>query len=374
MSERITKVQRWLDLVAYLVGRRLPVTVEEIMEGVPSYAEKWRSEDKTARASTRRTFERDKDELRELGIAIETTRFSINYGREELDGYRIARRDFYLPYLKLVERSGAEHRPAAFSRDRIAGVELAEDEARAALDALWRVSGLPASPLTREARSAFRKLAFDLEPDHFAPTPVLYAERPGAAEILGTLRILSDALLARKRVHFHYHGIYRGQATDRDVAPYGLFFQYGFWYLVGHDATRDGIRVFHTARMERVGVNTNAPRTADYEVPPEFRVNDYLDRKAWNLGADEAPLEARVLFRFPASLWAERNGHGELLEERPDGSAVRGFSLQQVDTFLRWLLSLQGDAQILDPPELADQLRSLARDVVAIYAGGQKDD
>jgi proteasome accessory factor B len=224
MSERITKVQRWLDLVAFLVGRRVPVTVDEIMEGVPSYAERWRAEESTARASVRRTFERDKDELREIGIAIETIRFTINYGLEELDGYRIARRDFYLPYLELVERSAAESRRWA-DANRVAGVELAEDEARAALDALRRVSELPSSPLTREARTAFRKLAFDLDPDHFAPAPVLYAERPGTGEILETLRTLSDALLARKEVRFHYHGIYRGHATDRAVAPYGLFFQ-----------------------------------------------------------------------------------------------------------------------------------------------------
>ena len=40
---RISKTQRWLDLIAFLVQRRVPVAVDEIMEGVPSYAEKWRT-------------------------------------------------------------------------------------------------------------------------------------------------------------------------------------------------------------------------------------------------------------------------------------------------------------------------------------------
>ena len=43
MSERITKLQRWLDLVAYLLGRRLPEPFEELMEKVPGYAERWRT-------------------------------------------------------------------------------------------------------------------------------------------------------------------------------------------------------------------------------------------------------------------------------------------------------------------------------------------
>jgi predicted DNA-binding transcriptional regulator YafY len=64
MADRITKLQRWLDLIAYLVGRRMPVVVEELMERVPAYAEKWRTDDPKKMATARRTFERDKDELR----------------------------------------------------------------------------------------------------------------------------------------------------------------------------------------------------------------------------------------------------------------------------------------------------------------------
>jgi hypothetical protein len=36
---RISKLQRWLDIIAYLVGRRLPVSADELMRGVPSYTE-----------------------------------------------------------------------------------------------------------------------------------------------------------------------------------------------------------------------------------------------------------------------------------------------------------------------------------------------
>ncbi|MFH1763497.1 MAG: hypothetical protein ABIF09_04815 [Gemmatimonadota bacterium] len=44
----------------------------------------------------RRKFERDKDQLRELGVPLETVTYSINYGMEEIQGYHIARSDFYL--------------------------------------------------------------------------------------------------------------------------------------------------------------------------------------------------------------------------------------------------------------------------------------
>lgn len=364
---RITKLQRWLDLIAFLVGRRLPVSVEEIMEGLPAYAEKWVEGSDTDRASVRRTFERDKDELRKAGIPIETVAYHVNYGADPVEGYTMKRRDFYLPYLKLVTGDAAT---AATAKQPYAlpEIQLTEPEADLALGALREVSALPAFPFAREARSAIRKLAFDLDPDTFTDESVIYVDRPGAEEVLALVRPLSDALLARKTTRFRYHGIHRGEATAREVRPYGLFFQHGSWYLVGHDVGRSGIRVFRVARMEAIDVNNRAPNTPDYAVPGGFTLDAHLRREAWELG-DEEPLRARVLFHFPRSLWAERNRHGTLVEERADGATVREFEVQQANPFLRWLLGLRADVELHAPKELASELRTMAREVAALYGG-----
>ncbi|MFP3949227.1 MAG: hypothetical protein ACLFWG_10910, partial [Longimicrobiales bacterium] len=86
MANRISKVQRWLDLVSFLVGRRFPVDVDEVMRNVPAYAERWVEGSEKDRASVRRMFERDKDELRELGVPLESVEYSINYGAERAEG------------------------------------------------------------------------------------------------------------------------------------------------------------------------------------------------------------------------------------------------------------------------------------------------
>lgn len=383
MAPRISKTQRWLDLIAFLVGRRVPATVAEIMEGVPAYAEKWRTEDETARASARRMFERDKDELRKQGIPLQTVNFTID--AEPKEGYRIQRRDFYQPYLNIVRKGsiGTSRRGRRPKTDpaSIEKIDLSDDEARLALDALSRVARLPSFPLAAEARSAFRKLAFDIDPEAFTETPVLFVERPGAEELAARVRLLSDALLSRKRVRFRYRGIYRGEETQRDVAPYGLLFQHSHWYLVGHDALRNAVRVFRVGRMEDIEVNRSSPHTSDYEVPEDFRLDDYAGRDAWELGAEgEDPVTAHVLFRFPASLLAERNGHGELVETLPDGSAVRRFQVSQVNPFLRWLLGMEGEAKVLEPAELAVELKRMAADIAAahgrrrVVAGGSESE
>lgn len=369
MAQQISKTQRWLDLIAFLVGRRFPVPVDEIMTNIPAYAARWTGGSDTDRASVRRTFERDKDELRAFGIPLETVDYSINYGAEQTEGYRITNEDFYLPYLRLMEKardeSGEEgRRPSATpaSRDQ---VSLDEEEARSALDAVRRVMELPAFPLRREARSAFRKLAFDLDPARFERAPVVYLDPPDAEQLLETVRRLSEALQSRKRVRFQYYGIHRDRTTDRSVLPYGLLFQHGHWYLVAHDEDRDDLRVFRVGRIDALSVNRARPGTPDYEVPGSFSLEKYAHRTAWELGEeDERTLTARVRFPFPRSVWAERNRLGELEAEDEDGGAVRRFSVTQTGPFLRWLLSLGGEVELLGPGELEEELRAMVGRIV----------
>lgn len=366
----MTKLQRWLDVIAYLVGRRLPVSVEELSRHVPAYAG-LASDDGKVQASARRMFERDKDELRRLGIPIQTVPYYTPDAPEVQEGYRIDRRDFYLPYMKLVKQV-TEEKPYA-DRMRPDRMQVAESDATLALEALNRVASVPGFPLRSEARSAHRKLAFNIDPaEHASPAEaVLFVERESSAELGRRLRALSEALLARKRVGFGYHGIYRDERTERDVAGYGLLFQHGHWYFIGHDALRDAVRVFRVGRMDDVVMNTRAPGTPDYEIPANFRLDEFRNREAWELGdRDEAPLPARVRFRFPLSLWAERNEYGAMETRSTDGAQVRLFEVRQVDPFLRWLLSMEAEAEVLDPPELREALRRMAADVARVHGGG----
>ena len=112
----------------------------------------------------------------------------------------------------------------------------------------------------------------------------IFAVPPETARAEEYLETLSDALLRRKKVTFTYHGIERNQETEREVRPYGLLFKHSHWYLVGWDETRDAQRIFRVDRMEKVQVNTAAPATPDYEMPPEPVLEAYRDREAWELG------------------------------------------------------------------------------------------
>jgi proteasome accessory factor B len=146
-----------------------------------------------------------------------------------------------------------------------------------------------------------------------------------------------------------------------------MLYQRGNWYLIGYDHLRSDMRVFRVERMDAVAPNRKKPETPDYAVPDDFVLSDWRRREAWELGGEDAPIEAKVAFRFPRSLWVDRNGFGEPLLTGPDGSSVRSFRVHQVDPFLRWVLSQDGEARIMGPPELASAYRSMVAEVAALY-------
>src|SRR5687767_12003598 len=98
MSTQSTKLQRWLDLIAYLVGHRRAVVVDSIMEYVPAYAEKWKTGKGTDKAAVRRMFERDKSELAEQGIPIRYTEERHEVSASGEPGYILDKSEFYLPF------------------------------------------------------------------------------------------------------------------------------------------------------------------------------------------------------------------------------------------------------------------------------------
>lgn len=370
MATQPTKLQRWLDVIAYLAGRRLPVTVEQLWEAVPAYHDGLEGDDK-AKQTVRRMFERDKDELRGLGIPIETVSYSIHYGREHNTGYRLGTKDFHLPYLRLVAEAREDHPSEAPTAD----FPIQAAEARAALEGLSELAGVPAFPLRASARSAFRKLAFDLEPELARETPVVYAEDPETASIREPLRILSEAVQRRKAVRFGYRAMTRDADGEdqRHVEPYGLLFQHGRWYLVGRDVDQDAERMYRLGRMRDVKPDAGRKGHPDYTVPEDFSLGRYAGRSAWEIGEDpDGPVDADVWFAFPRSLWAERNEHGTLVEHGEDGSQIRRFRVPRRDPFLRWVLSLAGDARVVAPEPMAGAFEELVTEVMRQYSDRER--
>src|SRR5262249_56461893 len=92
MSRR--KTERLLNLVVCLLATRRYLTAGQIRRAVPGYPE--------SDEAFKRMFERDKEELRDLGIPLQ-----VGADGEEEAGYRIPPQAYELPELRLAPDEAA---------------------------------------------------------------------------------------------------------------------------------------------------------------------------------------------------------------------------------------------------------------------------
>ena len=352
------KLQRWTDVLVALLRYQFGATFKQLSEGVPAYRLANRAADKET-ATVKRMFERDKAELLAFGVPIETLAHD-----GEIERYRLRPADFYLPYLAVVQ-SGRKVSPRRVDKNGYHSVqELAfePDEIAAVGAAAERVQKLGDSLLAEHARSAARKLAFDVPgiADHDQDDVVVRVERIDPA----VLPALEESLLSRKRLTFVYRSMSGDSTKSRTVEPLGMFFLNSHWYLAAHEPSASAIKNFRVSRMRELAVNKARPQTADFAMPEGFDLRTHAtSRLAWELGDTDAA-EAVVEFTTQtgaASPWLQ------LGTEVPGHRNRRSFRVKSVDRFVRWILSFAGAAKPVSPQVVTDAFQQTARETLALY-------
>jgi proteasome accessory factor B len=309
------RAERLVNLVLCLLSSRQYLPAERIRRIVPGYAETSSDE------AFFRMFERDKAELRELGIPLEIGRTP---GFDAGEGYRIARRDYELPDIDLEP-------------DEAAAVALA---AR-----LW-----DSPQLAGAAHGALLKLrAAGVEVD----TEPSAAVEPRVRAVEPALTPLISAVQAGQVVTFPHRKHPAAQAAARTLEPWGVVSWRGRWYVVGRDRDREAIRCFRVSRI--VGPVRTVGDPGAVQRPAGV---DLLKIVA---GSAEPPPVAHT-----ARLWlAEGRAHGLRRHATVLGSmTVDGVSgdlvvvqLPGYDVAARWIAGLGPDAAVVEPAELADAVR-----------------
>ena len=349
LSAVTDKTSRWLDLVAYLLQHRFGATREQIFEQVRGY--------EAGGETSRRMFERDKDELRSLGIEIESLTRPGVASDEPGTAYRLKARNTYLPYLELVGEPSTERPYRELQQLALSATELAtlDRATRALMDQRD-------TPFAADAASARRKLAFDL-PLSSDSVDILALPIPEHAR--QALEVLQDALIKHVAVSCRYFTMYRRAEEERELEPWGLLFQWGRWYCVARPRDRDEPRVFRVDRMRDVKRLSGA--NAKFSVPKGFDVRTFSRRTPWEFGTGDVTKPV-VRFSFPESRWVMNRGVGRVVHQDADRSASIEFEVRDEDAFLRWLLSFGRRADVEQPEALKESLAELRADVAALYA------
>jgi proteasome accessory factor B len=338
--------ERVLQLLLILIGAGRPVSRAEIFEAIEAYRTR-------SPAAGERKFERDKKELRELGVPIEEP-------DEEPNTYQVQRRAYELPELHLED-------------DERAALALAAEAL-----ASWR--GLAYRDLVEDA---LRKLSYatGLSGPARAPTHLAVA-LPGRARgrsVRKAVAELTRAVEARKRVTLKYRSP-EGDVTERAVDPYGLVYSGGDWQVVGHCHLRAAPRTFRVDRIERLRV-AGRPGTPDFERPDNWDLSMYVQRSAWVFRAGPSELFDVTLDIGPDRAWMADedfgpDGRRETLapENVGDEPWTRvTFQSGNPDYVVTRVLDAVGHMRVVAPSDLRERVRTTATAVEALHTSRRND-
>jgi len=223
------KSERLVNLVIALLATKRYITKSEIFRTIEGY--------EGSNESMERMFERDKDELRSLGIEIEVSGLDPLFDDEV--GYRIRAENFEM------DRNG-------YSPNEIAYMSLAAH--------LWKDASLG-----DVSQKAIRKLSA-------VSGPADVADFPAFAPVILTapmfLREIINGITERRVVEFKYLDS-EMKTNVRKVHVYSYFSLQGFWYFSGLDVDKSENRTFRCDRV--VGDLVISKKANSYEIPSDYK-------------------------------------------------------------------------------------------------------
>ena len=306
------KSERLVNLTIALLATKRYLTKSEIFRTVEGY--------EGAPEAMERMFERDKDDLRSLGISIELGTFDPIF--EDEAGYRITPSSYQL---NLGELDGTD----------IALLSLAATA--------W--SG---AALERESTSALIKLAsMGIDSDSEA----LSLLTPQVSVTDQNFTLITEAIVRRSEIEFEYVSADLSRQV-RKIAPYSLRGQSGSWYLVGLDREKESIRTF---RLDRMVSEVSVSKKVN-----TFNIPEPIPSQVGDEATDFALLRVR-----------KNRGHqlrslGTLLESEEEWDQVR---LPVIDSswLLRTILWHRDDVIVLEPTDLRERVIDSLKELRALH-------
>ncbi len=316
------KSERLLNLLITLLVARTYVSKDRLRGVVEQYRD-------LGSEAFEKMFERDKEELRSLGIPVEVG--YVDRAFEDEPGYRIERSAFELPDIDLAPEEAAVLGLAA---------------------RVWQHAGLAAATSDALVKLKAAGVTVDREALNVVQ-PQLAAEEPA-------FEAFWDATRTRTVVRFDYRRSTAAEAEPRHLQPWGVVSSRGRWYVVGHDTDRDAPRMFRLSRV--VGaVQPDSP-------PGAFEVPGGTDVRALAASLAPAPVErtARLRLRAGAALGLRRHARAVDVPDVHEGWELVEVDYGSTDQLADEVLTYGADVVVEEPAEVREAVVRRLREAVEV--------
>ena len=293
------KTERLINLTLALLASKRYLSKSEIFNTVAGY--------NGSAESMERMFERDKDELRNLGIQIEVRALDPLF--EDDQGYLIASDTFQI-------------NSDDFSNDDLVLLNMAAN--------LWS-----SSELGEEAKTALLKI-------HSIAGPInndqIFAGSIVDNQDAKILTEIFDAVDNQIELQFRYKG------SIRQVKPYGLFTQNGFWYLAAQDD--ETIKQFKLIRIQ--GVFALVGSKNSFSKPEGFDLKAFIETSS---KAEE--VTAQILVRKNQALSLRNQFAVTEIDDEWDQMQIVFHNQEELIERVLWYLD---SVKVISPSELRDEV------------------
>ena len=236
------KTERLINLTLALLSSKRYLTKSEIFKNVAGYS--------GSAETMERMFERDKDDLRNLGVRIEVRALDPLF--EDDQGY-------------LIDSNSFQINPDDFSKEEILMLTMAAN--------LWHRSALQ-----NDSRAALLKIQ---SLDGMVETNTVASPVVEDNEDSRKLSLIFDAVERSVSLEFEYKGIVR------QVKPYGMYTRRGFWYLAAQE--NDVVKSF---KVIRISDQIEAiSKSQSFTKPKDFKLSTFIEGMN---GATKSQTEVRI--------------------------------------------------------------------------------
>jgi len=327
---RVAGEQRVFSLVLALVASPQGLTKRELLSTVHGYAERFRHGESDP--ALEKQFERDKEQLRELGIPLETIDAPFAPGDNRLIRYRISKQRLQVP---------GEIR---FSARELVLLRLAA--------LAWAEGSLTAE--SRRSAMKIEALGAGLDVQHLGIAPRLGSTDAAAAP-------LRRAILEGREVRFDYRLPDREAPLERRVAPLRLHRAEGRWHLLAHDLDRQNDRVFLLSRI----TGPVRPEQARYDTALTSRADAMVE------DLERLQREQRVTVHASAGSVAEARlaGRADRVEREGAVSRIEFGTLDHRELAFE-LVGYGEQIVVCEPRALRDEVVRLAAAVLEQHSTG----
>jgi proteasome accessory factor B len=264
-----------------------------------------------------RMFERDKDELRSMGIEIEVGQLDPLF--EDEMGY-------------LIKSSNIQIQPNEFTKDELLLMTMAAN--------VWKESAF--SDISKNALMKVSSIDGEIGLNAVALSMIddegLNAER---------FQKIIEAIQSKKHISFSYNN------KNRVLAPFALKSSGGFWYLIGQEKAQP-IKVFKIIRIHSEIVIDKS--TSQFEIPADFKVDEFLK----NTTSDQAQT-AKLLIRENRVNALRSRG---AVQENQNGWDTLEITFDDLEQMVKEILWFGDDLIVLSPPKLRSEVISRLKETI----------